>query len=78
MGEVKTARGGYMRLEDFCNSGPVGCNLHFTSALILMEEELLVHELGERVALSVIDWECDRWDALLELRYKESENAEKL
>lgn len=70
---VKSDKGGYMRLEDFCNSGLHGSELRYTSGILFMEEELLGVELGWRVC----DWICqksiDGWDALLDLQLEEDE-----
>lgn len=63
--------GGYRRLEDFCNSGPVGNHLHFTSSIMLMDEELLGIECGWRVANAVIEKACTGWDALMDASYDE-------
>lgn len=68
-GSVKSSKGGYMRLEDFCNTGPRSNSLVYTSGIITAEEELLACELGSRVANAVIEKDVDGWDALMELSY---------
>lgn len=64
---VVVESGGYMRLEDFCNSTPRGASLVYTSGIVLADEELLGIENGWRVANYVMEGAVDGWDALLDL-----------
>lgn len=74
---VHCENGGYMRLEDYCNSGGRGISLrgnhlHITSGVILFEEEvILLVECGDRVANYVLEKACGGWDALMDLHYAE-------
>lgn len=68
---VRSDGGGWMRLEDYCNNGPRGNELHYTSGLILADEELLGIELGWRVANAIVEKSIDSWDALMDARYDE-------
>lgn len=67
-----SVKGGYMRLEDFCNSTEMGNKLHITSGVIFMEEELLGIECGWRVANYVLEKEVTGWDALMDWYYAET------
>lgn len=73
MNGVKTERGGWMRLEDFCNSTERGSHLLYTSGIILADEELLGVELGWRVADAVVQKDVDGWDALMDLLISQEE-----
>ncbi len=74
---MNVGNGGYMRLEDYCNSGghgltECGNGLHYTSGVILFEEEVdLLIECGERVTNYVLEMVCCNWDALMDLHYAE-------
>lgn len=68
---VQVEDGGWMRLEDFCNSTERGNQLHITSGILFMEEELLGCELGWRVANEIIGLAVDGWDALMDAAYLE-------
>lgn len=64
---VRVDSGGYMRLEDFCNSTERGARLVYTGSAVLADEELLGIECGWRVANAVVEKAVDGWDALLDL-----------
>lgn len=71
MNAVRSDKGGWMRLEDFCGSAPGGTGLHYTTGIMTADEELLVFELGERVVNTILSWEIDHWDALTDVSYEE-------
>lgn len=73
---VQVEGGGYMRLEDFCNSTERGNGLHFTSGVLLAEEELLGVECGWRVANCVLEKAVTGWDALLDLAIRSEHTGE--
>jgi hypothetical protein len=64
---------GWQRLEDYCSTGPRGSHLTYTLTLIETEDEIMLIELGERVANYVLDYELTGWDALLDLRLLEEQ-----
>ena len=66
-GFVRSNKGGYMRLEDFCNSGPRGNKIMYTSGIVMADEELLVPELGERIVNQMLEKSIDGWDPLMDL-----------
>lgn len=76
MNGVKTSKGGYMCLEDYCNSTKAGSGLYYTSSMVTADEELLGVELGQRVVVAVLEKAIDGWDALMDLSYKQWAAAE--
>lgn len=59
--------GGWRRLEDFCNTGPVGYPMYLTSGVVLADEELLAVELGDRVGNAVLEQVVEGWNPLFDL-----------
>lgn len=57
---------GWQRLNDFCDTGPRGSSLTYTSAVCM--EEIEEAELGLRVVEAHVMKAVDGWDVLLDLQ----------
>lgn len=68
---MRSEKGGWMRLEDFCNSTTTGTGYRYTSGMVSADEELLGCELGDRVADYILEYAIDYWDALADALYEE-------
>ena len=68
---VLSGRGGYRRLEDYCNSAPGGNAHHYTASAVTADEEILTSEIGDRVVNAIVEKAVDGWDALLNAAYAE-------
>lgn len=69
---VNDPTGGWRRPEDWCNSGPKGTGIHWTSSAVEMQEELFgACELGDRVADEFVGLAVDGWGALMDAIYDE-------
>lgn len=69
---IRTPKGGWMGLANYCGAyGPKGNGIRIASECLLMEEELLAHELGERVVNEMLAPAIDGFDALMNAIYAE-------
>jgi hypothetical protein len=72
---VRMENGGWQRLEDYCDSAEKGTGLHYTNGIIWASDEILAHELGERVLNAFLAWDLEYWDPLLDRLLEEEERT---
>lgn len=69
---IQTPKGGWMGLGNYCSVfGPKGQGLRLSTECLTMDEELLAHELGERVVNEILTHFIDGFDALMDAIYAE-------
>lgn len=66
---VQVDSGGWMNLNNYCDSKPKGSQLWYTSEVC--NEEIFECEVGIRVVVAMVQKAVDGWDALLDASYAE-------